>query len=124
MIRCRTSTGLAAHQIDEEDACVDFDAVYEEASSGLSDYQWRFRYELDSDSLEEPVEDESEAFTDADEDFARETYRSIVEAVEEEFPELTVEYTPVKEAVETYRELENQKRWPGTLNPIKAGSGT
>lgn len=108
MIRCRTSTGLAAHQIDEEDAYVDFDAVYEEASSGLSDYQWRFSYELDSDSLEEPVEDESEAFTDAGEGFARETYRSIVEAVEEEFPELTVEYTPVEEAVETYRELENQ----------------
>jgi hypothetical protein len=101
---------LASHQVDEEDAYVDFDAVYEETSGSFSQFsecQWRFSYELDGDSLEEPVEDEWEAFTDAGEDFARDTYRSIVDAVEEEFPEMDVEYTPVEEAVETYRELEN-----------------
>jgi hypothetical protein len=97
---------LTAYQIDEEDAYVDFDAVYEE-TTGLSDFQWRFSYELDSDSLEEPVRDEWEAVTDAGEDFARETYKSIVEAVEDEFPEMSVDYTSVEEAVETYRELEN-----------------
>jgi len=98
---------LTAYQIDEEDAYVDFDAVYEETSSPLSDFQWRVSYSLDSDTLEEPVGDEWEALTDAGEEFARDTYQSIVDAVETEFPEMSVEYTSVEEAVETYRELEN-----------------
>lgn len=98
---------LTAYQIDESDAYVEFDAVYEE-TTGLTDFQWRVSYSLDSDSLEEPVGDEWEALTDAGEEFARDTYQSIVEAVETEFPDMDVEYTSVEEAVETYRELENQ----------------
>jgi len=96
---------LTPYQIDEADADIEFHAVYEE-TTGLSDYQWRFSYELDSDSLEEPVGDEWEAFTDAGEDFARNTYQSIIDAVEDEFPDMDVEYTSVEEAVESYRELQ------------------
>ena len=100
---------LTAYQIDEEDADIEFDAVYEETTGSLSqmsEHQWRVSYELDSDSLEEPVGDEWEAFTDAGEDFARNTYRSIIDAVEDEFPDMDVEYTSVEEAVESYRELQ------------------
>ena len=98
---------LTAYQIEEEDVYVEFDAVYEE-TTGLTDFQWRFSYSLDSESLEEPVGDEWTGFTDRGEDFARDPYKSIVEAVETEFPDMDVEYTSVEDAVETYRELENQ----------------
>ena len=58
--------------------------------------------------MKKSVKYEWETFTDAGEDFDRDTYQSIVEAVDQEIPELRVEYTLVNKAVESYRELENQ----------------
>jgi hypothetical protein len=102
---------LTAYQIDEEDADIMFDVVYEETTGSLSqlaEYQWRVSYTLDSDSLEEPVGDEWEAFTDAGEEFARTTYRALIDAVEAEFPAMDVDYTPVEEAVASYHKHEGQ----------------
>lgn len=99
---------LTAYQLNTEDASLEFDAVYEETSGPLgqlSEHHWQISYTLNSESLEEPVGDEWEAFTDAGEEFVRSTYQSIVEAVQAEFPELDVHHTPVAEVVESYRNI-------------------
>jgi hypothetical protein len=100
---------LTAYQLNPEDTSIEFAAVHKETSgplSQLSEHHWQVSYTLYSGSLEEPVGDEWEAFTDEDEEFARTTYQSIVKTVQAEFPELDVHHTALLKSF-----CESLNRW-------------